>query len=117
MDPSAARVAAPSFIVSTRTRYGCSAPFRVKTCSPSGPETTIASTSPLPMARRESSASSRRNAGFHSQPGVLYGCCLRLSFRHLPRPYVQSQEDPLRLRHVADEFAQRLRQFLDQGGD
>src|SRR5216684_4735448 len=60
MVPSLDSESAPSLMLSISTRYGCSAPSRVKTFSPDGPDTTSASTSPLRIASRVSSASCRR---------------------------------------------------------
>ena len=62
--PSSARIAAPSSMVSTSTRYGCSAPCSVKTWSPSGLDTSSASTSPMRIARSVSSSSAMRSVSF-----------------------------------------------------
>src|SRR5512134_3609571 len=90
-----------------------------------------ASTSPRRMAesvasasssRAESSTTRRRSAAalapFPLRPSVVPLADMRLALC-LVRPDTETDQDLLLVRHVADELAQRKREFLDQrrGGD
>src|SRR5258708_6162497 len=68
--PSSESVAAPSSIVSTSSRYGCSAPCSVNPWSPWLLDTNTASTSPMWIARNVSSSSATR--AFRSS--TKFGC-------------------------------------------
>src|ERR671911_1010839 len=129
MVPSGINVTAPSFIDSTIMRYGISDSFRVTTWMPLSRFTTNASTIYSWMARRVSSVSARRL--FNSSASSWISCCiwflfaivqitfhvLRLKSTLLLFTQVQSHENTFRIREVANDLFDGLRQLSDQSGD
>src|SRR4030042_2472193 len=108
---------APSFMVSTMTLYGCSAPISVKTRSPSAVETTRPSTSPPRIARRVSSASIIRDVSSCNSSKscwrVLYDLLID-SYSSILCFQINAYKKPFRIRHVADEPPEWRGEFLDE---
>src|SRR4030042_870068 len=108
---------APSFMVSTMTLYGCSAPISVKTRSLSAVETTRPSTSPPWIARRVSSASIIRDVSSCNSSKscwrVLCGSFID-SYSGFLRFQINAYKKPFRIRHVADEPPEWQRECFDE---
>src|SRR6202171_4775169 len=113
--PSSDRIAAPSSIVSTSTRYGCSAPCSVKTWSPSGLDTSSASTSPIRIARSVSSSSAIRSVSFCDSCARTFPF-FRFFIVLLRHREVQTQHHAILIRKVSHQPPQRQRQRFNQRG-
>src|ERR1700676_2496092 len=114
--PSSPSVAAPSSIVSTSNRYGCSAPCSVNTWSPLTLDTNTASTSPMCIARSVSSSSATRAlSSFAEVVGNLVSFFCLFNVTPLRESQIQPQYHSILIREISHQPAQRQRQPLNQG--